>query len=115
MQHNFTIVHDDNKLIQAKVLSLSKDNIHSLMCNFQCNNTGFDAVSNCDCVYEPLRVKSNELLVDFMNELLIINLKCVVITISERRNSEVTYIFLDMMQLLDSVSKVEKFILMRSM
>ena len=76
---------------------------------------GFDIVANCDYVYESSYGKLNELIVDVMNKLWIINPKCIVMTILERRCSDDTEIFLDMMRRLDSVSKVEIFILMISM
>ena len=66
MQHSFTIVINDNISMQAKLLSWSKDNIHSLMRDLDCDKTGVKAVANCDYFYEPLCVKINELLVDVM-------------------------------------------------
>ena len=51
MQNVFAIVKTDNEITQAKVSSQSKDNAHSLRCNFECDNIGFDAVANCDSAY----------------------------------------------------------------
>lgn len=108
IQHNFTKDEIDNKLIQAKELSWSKDNIHSLLSELNYDKTGFDIVLNCDCIYEPLYGKSYELLLDVIDELLIINPKCIVITSVERRYSDAIDVFLSMMEQLNSVSKVEK-------
>ena len=104
MQDGFTNDEFDNKLIQAKVLSWSKDHIHLLLRDLKHDKKGFDTVVNCDCVCEPL---CNDFLVDVMNELSITNVKCLAINIVERRCGEGIDAFLTMMQQLDSVIKVK--------
>ena len=70
--------------------------------------TDFDIVLNCDCVYEPLYGDSWKLLVECIDELLKQNPKTIAITSVERRNADQIDEFLKALQESPHVSTVTK-------
>lgn len=100
IQRNFCDQQEStqNKTIQAKELFWSREGVRNLckdLASSSNNNegksdsckflSGFDFVINGDCVFEPLYGESWKYLVDAIDELLLMNPKCVVLSSVERR------------------------------
>jgi predicted nicotinamide N-methyase len=110
---NFGHVDDNDgrqrSRIQAMPLSWSRDNTNQLLVELGRETTGFDVVVNCDCVFEPLYVKSWHLLNETIDELLRVNPICLVLSSMERRGvADGIDTFLDEMRNLNHVGSVEK-------
>ena len=107
------VVHkNNNKNIKAFSLDWSREATHELLQQVNATTTtpssSMDIVLNCDCVYEPLYGDSWKLLADVQDELLQMNPLALVLTSVERRNADAIDDYLERLESLPHVSKVEQ-------
>jgi len=89
-------------------LDWSRKAVRSLLKETGLEKVGFDFVLNCDCVFEPLYGKSWMLLIEVIDEFLLINPKCIVLTSMERRNSDGINLFLEKLRQVGDVDLVHE-------
>ena len=97
IEQNFSDNDLQSKLIQAIKLDWSRENLHELLRKADMSE-GFDIVLNCDCVFEPLYGESWKLLVEVIDELLLVNKDCLILSSVERRNGDGIEKFLEGMK-----------------
>lgn len=105
LQHNIQSNFENSTRITTRALSWSKDGIQALLSQ---EESDFDVVLNCDCVYEPLYGDSWKLLVECIDELLKSNPNTLVVTSVERRTADGIDHFVKALQESPHVSTVTK-------
>lgn len=105
LQHNLQTNFPSSSKLTCRALSWSRAGIQDLLAEQQ---SPYDIVLNCDCIYEPLYGKSWELLVDVLDELLCRNPNTIVITSVERRNADGIDLFVERLKQSPHVASMER-------